>query len=197
MPHLPAICDQCGRPAWSRHYIRDNTYHLSDCQDGKCECGGTFKVLDGTYTHLGGPLNFCNAPECDRDKFYQAMEALGGDAYRPLSERAKDGNGNQAPSLSNLGIRFRDLAREVELRRTQARADGPLDERARRLVQLAVALAKAGETETKAQIKAARSAGYSREELDQVSLLASPDGEASLRALKWIEDCLGDERSAQ
>ena len=76
MPNLPAICDECGQAVRSDVRIRDDTYHLPDSEVGECDCGGRLRIAGGTYSHLGGPLNFCNAPEEELAKFCAAMEQL-------------------------------------------------------------------------------------------------------------------------
>lgn len=77
MPQIPVICDRCGQAKLSSVVIRDSTYHIAGEDDGPCDCGGTFRFLDGTYTHLGGPINFCRAPEADIARFKQACQACG------------------------------------------------------------------------------------------------------------------------
>lgn len=77
MPRIPVICDRCGGAKLSHVTISDNTYHLSGETEGPCACGGTMRFLDGTYTHLGGPINFCRAPEADIARFKQACRSCG------------------------------------------------------------------------------------------------------------------------
>ena len=62
MPRIPALCDKCGKVIESEVYLKDATAHIHGHVEGDCPCGGSFRILDGTYTHLGGPINFCNAP---------------------------------------------------------------------------------------------------------------------------------------
>lgn len=77
MPFIPAICDKCGKTVESEVWIKDATYHIHDHVEGGCECGGALHILDGTYTHLGGPINFCNAPEADIKKFKEMCAQTG------------------------------------------------------------------------------------------------------------------------
>lgn len=77
MLDIPAFCDKCGQPRPSGVHIADSTYHLKDQEAGRCPCGGTMRLLDGTYSHLGGPLNFCRAPEEDVARFRAACRQLG------------------------------------------------------------------------------------------------------------------------
>ncbi len=77
MPRIPVICDRCGRARLSSVVIKDSTYHIKDQSEGPCECGGTLRFLDGTYTHLGGPINFCRAPDEDIARFKDACRACG------------------------------------------------------------------------------------------------------------------------
>lgn len=81
MPKIPAICEQCGKPVLSPVEIRDETRHLRDASVGTCVCGGTLRMLDGTYSHLGGPLNFSNAQAMDKALFCKIMDELGEDYY--------------------------------------------------------------------------------------------------------------------
>lgn len=81
MPKLPAICQKCGRASLSEVTIRDDTYHLPATECGTCECGGALRIPGGTYSHLGGPLNYCNAPAEDLMRFRDGMEQLGQDWF--------------------------------------------------------------------------------------------------------------------
>ncbi len=76
MPKIPAMCDRCGKVQTSEVSIRDATMHIRDHSEGPCPCGGTFRLLDGTYVHLGGPINLCNAPEDDIARFKRALREL-------------------------------------------------------------------------------------------------------------------------
>lgn len=81
MPKLPAICDSCGAAVLSDVRIRDDTFHLQDSDSGACSCGGKLRIPGGTYSHLGGPLNYCNAPDEDLQKFCTAMDQLDQDYF--------------------------------------------------------------------------------------------------------------------
>ena len=76
MPQIPAVCEKCGKAYNSQVWIKDSTYHIRDHVAGECECGGQVRILDGTYTHLGGPINFCNAPEETKTKFQELCSRL-------------------------------------------------------------------------------------------------------------------------
>ncbi|MGD8563565.1 MAG: hypothetical protein PVG03_13550 [Desulfarculaceae bacterium] len=76
MPQIPAVCDKCGKVELSSVLIKDNTYHIKDYVERTCECGGSLRILDGTYTHLGGPINFCRAPEESLIKFKEITDQL-------------------------------------------------------------------------------------------------------------------------
>jgi hypothetical protein len=77
MPRIPAICDACGRALPSRVGLQDSTAHIHGHVEGACDCGGTLRILDGTYSHLGGPLNFCRAPAQEQARFREACRACG------------------------------------------------------------------------------------------------------------------------
>ena len=77
MPKIPAICDRCGAVVNSDIGLKDATAHVHGHCEGGCPCGGTFRILDGTYTHLGGPINFCNAPPEQIAIFIKAAAEVG------------------------------------------------------------------------------------------------------------------------
>lgn len=77
MPYLPMICDQCGREELSGVSLDDATAHISGHVEGVCACGGKLRILDGTYTHLGGPVNLCRASPADMERFRLAKLRLG------------------------------------------------------------------------------------------------------------------------
>lgn len=77
MPYLPKICDRCGQEELSGVSICDATAHIFDHAEGVCSCGGQLRILDGTYTHLGGPINLCHASPADVGRFRRAKERLG------------------------------------------------------------------------------------------------------------------------
>lgn len=77
MPHIPAICNKCGDVRRSDVYISDETMHIHGEEAGPCACGGTFLFVDGTYVHLGGPLNLCNTSPEEIARFKAAEAKLG------------------------------------------------------------------------------------------------------------------------
>ena len=197
MPNIPAICDQCEKVVWSKLYIKDDTYHLSGMVEGPCRCGGTFKVLDGTYTHLGGPLGFCRAPQEDRERFYKAMQSLEGEMWvRPedqdlvcpmpsktikgIEAGAGKGNGKLREALGGL--------------RKAVLEQGPLDERSAALVQLGAALAGGGRDDVAFQVRIALEAGISPAEVEHTVLCALPAiGEPrAVKALEAVSRALED-----
>ena len=86
MPNLPAVCEKCGCASLTEVIIRDDTYHMPDTEWGTCRCGGTMHILGGTYSHLGGPLNFCNASTEDLIRFRDCMEDLDQDYFCMIKE---------------------------------------------------------------------------------------------------------------
>ena len=71
---------------------------------------------------------------------------------------------------------------------------GPLDERERRLVKLAMAVARGSEGATHSHVRRAVGEGFNVEELRQVALLGIPTlgFPASIAALTWVDDILYD-----
>lgn len=77
MPKIPAICDKCGDVCRSQVFISDETIHIHGEEAGPCACGGTYVFLDGTYVHLGGPINLCNTSPQAVARFKAASARLG------------------------------------------------------------------------------------------------------------------------
>jgi len=77
---------------------------------------------------------------------------------------------------------------------------GPLDERSRRLVKLALAIGAGLEGATHSATRNALAAGVDPEELQHVAVLgiSTLGFPASMRAMTWIADCLpGSRKSPQ
>lgn len=68
--------------------------------------------------------------------------------------------------------------------------EGPLDERSRRLVKVALCIGAGLEGGTHSAVRHAREAGISEQELEHVALLSitSVGFPAAMRALMWIRD---------
>lgn len=68
--------------------------------------------------------------------------------------------------------------------------DGPLDEKSRRLVKVALALGAGLEGGTHSAVRHAREAGVSEAELEHIAVLAitTLGFPAAMRALSWIRD---------
>ncbi|WP_236617181.1 carboxymuconolactone decarboxylase family protein [Litchfieldella anticariensis] len=71
---------------------------------------------------------------------------------------------------------------------------GPLDERTRRLVKLALAVGSRSEGAVHSHVRRAVEEGIGAEELKQVALLSIPTAgfPTAVAALTWIEDIVGD-----
>ena len=69
---------------------------------------------------------------------------------------------------------------------------GPLDDRSRRLIKLALAIGARSEGATHSHARQALDAGFPPEELRQVALLAitTLGFPAAVAGLSWIEDCI-------
>jgi alkylhydroperoxidase/carboxymuconolactone decarboxylase family protein YurZ len=87
--------------------------------------------------------------------------------------------------------RFPRLAQAWDAIR-DAEAQGPLDERTRRLIKLAASIASRSEGATHSATRKALAAGASREEIYQVVALAaaSVGMPGSVAAFTWVEDVL-------
>jgi hypothetical protein len=83
MPFIPAVCDKCGSIRLSDVKVKDCTCHIKDHIDGVCQCGGNLRVLGGTYSHLGGPLNYCRASQADLTKFRDMCRKCGVELHQP------------------------------------------------------------------------------------------------------------------
>ena len=72
---------------------------------------------------------------------------------------------------------------------------GPLDDRERRLVKLALAIGIGSEGATHSHTRRALDEGFSTESLRQVALLAIPTAgfPAAVAGLTWIEDILSED----
>ena len=72
---------------------------------------------------------------------------------------------------------------------------GPLDERTRRLVKVALAVGAGLEGGTHSAVRHALESGFTQEEIEHVAILAitSLGWPASFRALTWIRDALPDD----
>lgn len=72
----------------------------------------------------------------------------------------------------------------------QCHAGGPLDEKTRRLVKVALAIGAGLEGATHSAVRHAVEGGVTREELEHVSLLAitTLGFPSAMRAMSWLED---------
>jgi 4-carboxymuconolactone decarboxylase len=81
---------------------------------------------------------------------------------------------------------------------TECHAAGPLDEKTRALVKLALSVGARLEGGAHAQVRKALALGVSPEELRQVALLAMPTigFPASMAAMSWIDDLTKRKRAS-
>ncbi|MDN3519358.1 carboxymuconolactone decarboxylase family protein [Aquisalimonas lutea] len=72
---------------------------------------------------------------------------------------------------------------------------GPLDERDRRLVKLAMAIARGSEGATHSHVRRALDEGFTVDEVRQVALLGVPTlgFPSAVAALTWVDDILDEE----
>jgi len=85
------------------------------------------------------------------------------------------------------------LALAYEELGVQCHGAGPLDDRARALVKLALAIGARQEGGVHAQVRKALSAGLTPDELRHAAILAIPTVgfPSAMAALSWVEDLLG------
>jgi alkylhydroperoxidase/carboxymuconolactone decarboxylase family protein YurZ len=89
---------------------------------------------------------------------------------------------------------FPDIAQQLDDLAIAAESAGPLDERAQRLVKLALAVAKESPGAVRSNVRKALQAGDSADEIRHVVLLAIttcgfPTAAASMQ---WVDDVLGN-----
>jgi alkylhydroperoxidase/carboxymuconolactone decarboxylase family protein YurZ len=87
---------------------------------------------------------------------------------------------------------YPDVARALDALGAAGDAAGPLDDRTRRLVKLAIAVGAGAEGAVRSNARRALAAGATQEEVRQVALLAiSTRGfPAAIAGLGWIEEVL-------
>ncbi len=86
--------------------------------------------------------------------------------------------------------RFPKLGKAWDMMREAETEAGPLDEKTRRLVKLAIAAAREAEGATHSAVRKARQAGITREEMEQVvALAASTMGlPNAVKIHRWIHE---------
>ncbi len=72
--------------------------------------------------------------------------------------------------------------------------EGPMDERARRLVRLGIAIGQQSRGAVKSQVRQAAEEGLSPDELRHAALLAFPTlgFPSMIAAMEWVEEALGE-----
>lgn len=96
--------------------------------------------------------------------------------------------------------RFFDRYPEVEKAHMElsltVNRQGPLDEKARRLVRLGIAIGEQSQGGIKSHARRALAEGFTADELRHAALLALPTigFPAMIAAAEWIEEVLGEER---
>ncbi len=93
--------------------------------------------------------------------------------------------------------KYRDIAKAYEELGAACHAAGPLDEKTRALVKLAISIGARLEGAAHSHVRKALDARASADELYQVALLAVPTigFPPSMAAMTWIEDILKPEAS--
>lgn len=94
---------------------------------------------------------------------------------------------------------YPDVARAYAALGEAAHQAGPLNDRERRLVKLALAVGAQTEGGVHSQVRKAQAAGLTPDELRQVALLAitTLGFPAAMAALSWVEDQLSPEGGPQ
>jgi len=95
--------------------------------------------------------------------------------------------------------KYRDIAKAYEALGAACHSAGPLDEKTRSLVKLAISIGARLEGSAHSHVRKALDAGARPEELYQVALLAIPTMgfPPSMAAMGWIEDIVKPEQSAR
>ena len=93
--------------------------------------------------------------------------------------------------------KYRDIAKAYEELRAACHTAGPLDEKTRAIVKLAISIGARLEGGAHSHIRKALDAGASADELYHVALLAVPTigFPPSMAAMTWIEDIVKPEGS--
>ena len=89
-----------------------------------------------------------------------------------------------------LAARFPDVWRAFETLGAAVATTGPLDEKTRRLIKLALAIGAGSEGAVHSHVRRGLSDGLTKEQLDHVVLLAIPTLglPAAVKAMTWIDD---------
>ena len=95
--------------------------------------------------------------------------------------------------------RYRAVAAAHQRLASACHEAGPLNEKERRLVKLAVAVGSGDEGGVHAQVRQALDAGIEPDALRHAALLAVPTigFPAAMAALSWVEDLLGKKKPAR
>ena len=100
----------------------------------------------------------------------------------------------RAPYLPAIYERFRadfpDIARAYDALSDATHRSGPLDDRARRLVKLGIAVGAEAEGAVRSQVRKARGEGITREEIEQAVMLGitTVGFPVTIAALKWARE---------
>ncbi|MCX6135574.1 MAG: carboxymuconolactone decarboxylase family protein [Ignavibacteriales bacterium] len=95
--------------------------------------------------------------------------------------------------------KYRDIAKAYEEMGSACHSAGPLDEKTRALVKLAISIGARIEGSTHAHARKAIAAGVKAEELYHVALLAIPTigFPPAMAAMSWVEDMVKPELPAR
>jgi alkylhydroperoxidase/carboxymuconolactone decarboxylase family protein YurZ len=100
-------------------------------------------------------------------------------------------------AFEDFNRRFPKLGQAWDLL-TEAGREGPLDDRAERLVKLAVAVGALREGAVRANVRKALAAGVTLAEVEQVIALAAPTigMPSAVAVFTWVQDVLAKEKGA-
>jgi 4-carboxymuconolactone decarboxylase len=89
--------------------------------------------------------------------------------------------------------RFPEISRELDALAVATEAAGPLDERAQRLIKLALAVAKESPGAVRSNVRKALDAGDSEDEIRHVVLLAitTCGFPTAVASMQWVDEVLG------
>ena len=108
-----------------------------------------------------------------------------------------DRTGKRPPAAyTHFVERFPGIGKAWDLIREAEGKSGPLNEKTRRLVKLAVAVGREAEGATHSAVRKARAAGASNEELEQVAALAATTIglPSAVKTFRWIAETAEQEK---
>jgi 4-carboxymuconolactone decarboxylase len=99
----------------------------------------------------------------------------------------------------DFSVKYKDIAKAYESMGSACHAAGPLNDKTRALVKLAISIGAGLEGSTHSHVRKALDAGARPEELYHVALLAIPTigFPPAMAAMSWIEDIVRPEQTTR